>query len=238
MDRTGGTLLGGRVVYTQLAAGYRTGIEPVLMAAAVPAKAGDTVLEGGCGAGAALLCLLHRLPGVRGLGIELDADMAALARDNVRANGADAEIMEADVMDLAALPAKVDHAMANPPWRDPASTPSPDPKRRLALQGHGPDWIAPLAASLTPRGTLTLIVPARACAAAMAALHGAGLGRIVLCPLWPRQGAEAGIVLLQARRGVLASRVVAGLTLHGAGAAFTPEADAILRGGAALGLPG
>ena len=60
MDTTEGTLLGGRVRYAQPARGYRTGIEPVLLAAAVPAVPGQAVLEAGTGAGAALLCLAAR----------------------------------------------------------------------------------------------------------------------------------------------------------------------------------
>ncbi|MEM6466501.1 MAG: methyltransferase, partial [Pseudomonadota bacterium] len=37
--------LGGRVQITQPAKGYRAGTDPVLLAAAVPALAGQTVLE-------------------------------------------------------------------------------------------------------------------------------------------------------------------------------------------------
>ncbi|HJS85951.1 MAG TPA: SAM-dependent methyltransferase, partial [Acetobacteraceae bacterium] len=61
MDVTGGTLLGGRVRYAQPAEGFRSGIEPVLLAAAVPARPGECVLEGGSGAGAGLLCLAARI---------------------------------------------------------------------------------------------------------------------------------------------------------------------------------
>ena len=71
MDVTEGHLLGGRVRYAQPRVGYRTGIEPVLLAAAVAARAGERVLEAGCGAGAGLLCLAARVPGITGLGVEL-----------------------------------------------------------------------------------------------------------------------------------------------------------------------
>lgn len=57
---TTGHLLGGKVVYRQFSTGNRTGLEPVLMAAFVPARPGQTVMEGGCGAGAGLLCLSNR----------------------------------------------------------------------------------------------------------------------------------------------------------------------------------
>ncbi|MCC7428595.1 MAG: methyltransferase, partial [Alphaproteobacteria bacterium] len=48
-------LLGGRVVLRQPVRGYRAAIDPVLLAAFVPARAGEHVLEGGIGAGAAAL---------------------------------------------------------------------------------------------------------------------------------------------------------------------------------------
>ncbi|MBL4768768.1 MAG: methyltransferase, partial [Rhodobacteraceae bacterium] len=41
--------------------GYRAGIDPMLLAASVPAHAGQSVLELGCGAGAAILCLATRV---------------------------------------------------------------------------------------------------------------------------------------------------------------------------------
>ena len=86
MRTTAGGLLDGRVRYDQPVDGYRTGLEPVLLAAAVPARTGQRVLEAGTGAGAGLLCLAARVPGVMGVGIEADADMAALARCNLAAN--------------------------------------------------------------------------------------------------------------------------------------------------------
>ncbi|MEL6264223.1 MAG: methyltransferase, partial [Pseudomonadota bacterium] len=57
-------LLGGRVGLTQPRQGYRAATDPVLLAAAVPAAAGETVLELGIGAGAAVLCLAARVPGL------------------------------------------------------------------------------------------------------------------------------------------------------------------------------
>ena len=46
--------LDGRVRIRQPARGYRAGVDPVLLAASVPARDGQRVLELGCGVGAAL----------------------------------------------------------------------------------------------------------------------------------------------------------------------------------------
>ena len=45
--------LGGKLRILQPRDGYRAGIDPVLLAASIPARAGDRVLDLGCGAGVA-----------------------------------------------------------------------------------------------------------------------------------------------------------------------------------------
>jgi len=95
---TQGHLLGGIVRYAQPRHGFRSGIEPVLLAAAVPARAGERVLEGGSGAGAALLCLAARVAGIRGIGVERDPALVALAARNAAANGwHELDFMAADI---------------------------------------------------------------------------------------------------------------------------------------------
>ncbi|MEJ1976699.1 MAG: methyltransferase [Acetobacteraceae bacterium] len=233
-----GTLLDGRVVYDQFLTGYRTGIEPVLLAASVPARPGERVLEAGTGAGAGLLCLAARVAGVVGIGVEQDADLAALGQANAAANGFGAvSIAAGDVLAMESG-SPVDHAMANPPWHPAGGTRSEDGLRDSAKRGRPGlvhDWTAALAARLRHRGTLTLIVPARATTEALAALAAAQCGSQALLPLWPGVGREARIVLVQAiRDGRAGCRVLPGLMLHGEDGAFTPAAEAILRGGAAL----
>ncbi len=233
-----GFLLGGRVRHDQPASGHRTGIEPVLLAASIPARPGERVLEGGTGSGAALLCLAARVPGLTGIGVERDAAVADVAAGNVAANGfSGLTIVVADLAD-ARLEGKFDHALANPPWHDPAGTASPDPARAAARRA-GPElfalWARRLAAPLRHRGTLTLIVAAAAVPACLAALAAAGCGGPAVLPLWPRAGVAAKLVLL---RGVKDSRapfrLLTGLVLHAPDGAFTPEASAILRAGAPL----
>ena len=212
----------------------------MLLAASVPARPGERVLEAGAGAGAGLLCLAARVPGVHGLAVELDPGLAALARANFTRNGA-AERVAVLEGDIAAVDVgTADHAMANPPWFDPGGTPSPVPGRRLAKQsvpGTLAVWTRAMAARLRWRGTLTLALPAAAMADGLAALGAAGCGSFAVLPLWPRAGRPAKLVLLRGVRGGAGGcRVLAGLTLHEAKGGFTPEMDAVLRGGGALDL--
>jgi tRNA1(Val) A37 N6-methylase TrmN6 len=65
----------------------------------------------------------------------------------------------------------------------------------------------------------------------------AGLGEIVVFPLWPRACQAAKRVLVRARVASKTPMVLApGLVLHGADGKFTPETEAILRDGAELPL--
>jgi tRNA1(Val) A37 N6-methylase TrmN6 len=243
---TDGHLLDGRVRYAQPKNGYRTGIEPVFLAASVPARAGQRVLEAGTGAGAGLLCLHHRVSGLHGLGLEIEPAMAEIAARNFAANdAAELSVLCADVMapdlhrQLGAEP--FDHIFSNPPWHDAAGTQPTGTLRtraKVAAAGLLGGWTAQLSPRLKPGGSLTLIVPAQAAPDALAAFSAFGLGSPLLFPLWPRAGQEARILLLQAIKGGRAGfRLAAGLILH-EGQCFTPAADAVLRGGAALDLRG
>ncbi|MBL9010312.1 MAG: methyltransferase, partial [Alphaproteobacteria bacterium] len=78
--------LGGTLTLVQPASGFRAGVDSVMLAAAVPARAGERVLELGSGAGVAALCLARRVEGVAVTGLEIQADLAALAAENAAAN--------------------------------------------------------------------------------------------------------------------------------------------------------
>ena len=232
---TDGALLGGRLRYRQFRYGYRTGIEPVLLAAAVPARPGQRVLEAGCGAGAGLMCLSARVSGLSGTGVEADPGTAALARHNWASNRMDRLVLhEGRVADLPPTLGLFDHAFANPPWHRGDASASPFDRRDLARRGRPElldEWITALSARLRSGGTLTLILPAGLHARAGAALHASGsLGGITLLPLWPKPGMAAKIVLMQARRNSTADAVLLpGLVLHRDGGGYTDAAESILR---------
>jgi tRNA1Val (adenine37-N6)-methyltransferase len=239
-DQTAGHLLDGRVRYAQPRRGFRSGIEPVLLAATIPASPRSRVLEGGSGAGATLLCIAARVPGVLGVGIEQDPALVTLAQRNAVANGwHDLRFVNGDVTALSMSDA-FDHACANPPYHVAAGTPSPDASRRSAKRaGTGllAAWASALARPLRQRGTLTFILPALLLPEATAAFAEAGCAPTAALPLWPRQGAAANLLILRGVNGSRAPfRLLPGLVLHAADGAFSAAAEAILRGGAALEL--
>jgi tRNA1Val (adenine37-N6)-methyltransferase len=245
-DLTHGHLLGGRVRYSQPRTGFRSGIEPVLLAAAVPARAGDHVLEAGTASGAALLCLAARVPGVSGIGVDLDPALCRLARANATANGfSTLSFTAGDILGeagagLGEAGARVfDHVFANPPYHR-GGTRSPNAAREAAKRsGNGQldAWISVLAQSVRARGTVTVILPAALLPQCLHAMAAARCGGSVVVPLWPRQQREAKLLIVRAvkdSRGP--ARLLPGLVLHADEGGFTRGAEAILRDGAALGF--
>jgi tRNA1(Val) A37 N6-methylase TrmN6 len=235
-------LLGGRVRLRQPRDGLRAGHDAVLLAASVPARPGDRVLELGCGSGAAFLCLAARVPGLTIVAVEREAALAELARENAALNGISESVtvIEGDVADPAlrrALPTCT-HGFANPPFW-PAGTTPPAALRSAAThaaEARLEDWAGCLAAALRhrDRGTATLVLPAARFADGLCALAVSGFGSPAILPLWPRAGVAAKRVLLSARFGGRGpGRVLPGLTLHDADGP-TAAAEAILRDGAAL----
>ena len=233
-----GTLLDGRIAYSQPVEGYRTGIEPMLLAAAVPARPGERVVEAGTGAGAGLLALAARVAGLTGLGIECQPAMADIARANFAANARDGlRVDTTDVVEWVA-DSPFDHAFANPPWHAPDGTPSPVAGRRTAKIGHPAllaGWADVLARSLRRRGTLTLILPAASLAHGIAALLAADCAQATVIPLWPKAGQAARLVIVSGvRHGKGPAGLTPGLVLHDATGRYTAEAEAVLRSGAPL----
>lgn len=237
-------LLGGRLALLQPRAGFRAGSDAVLLAAAVPARAGESVLDLGCGVLAAGLCLALRVPGIELVGLEIQPAYAALARANAARNAVPALVVEGD---LARPPPGVacrgfDHVLTNPPFLADPGTPAGDAGRDLARRETAPlaRWLDAALRRLRPGGRLTLIQRTGRLDAALAALAGRA-GDIVILPLAPRPGATARRVILSARKGARGPlRLAAPFVLHDGPAhdgdrdSYSAAAAAVLRGGAAL----
>jgi tRNA1(Val) A37 N6-methylase TrmN6 len=236
----------GRLRLFQPLKGYRAATDPVLLAAACPAEPGQSVLDLGCGAGAAALCLGHRVPGLALAGLELQPAYADLARRNAERNGIPVDVHEGDLARMpSALRRDFDHVIANPPYYHAGGSPSPVAARARAMQVDTPlsDWVAAATRRLRPGGWLTLICGADGLPEVLAALA-PKLGSAAVLPLSPREGRPALRVIVQARKGGRAPfRLLAPFIIH-AGAAhdgdresYTPAANSVLRDGADLLAP-
>ncbi len=230
------TLLDGRVRLEQGVGGLRAGLDAVMLAAAVPARPGQSVLELGLGTGAASLCLAARVPGLALTGVEIDPGQAALARANAAANGAALTVVEGDIFHLPpSLKCGFDQVLCNPPFYGPGQA-SADPRRASAMldQGALTDWLKSGLQRTVSGGIFTIILRADRLGEALGALPPHGL---TVIPLWPHVGEGAKRVIVRVRPGSRAPlALLAGLVLHEADGSWTAQADAILRDGEPLAL--
>ena len=234
--------LGGRLCLWQPTHGYRAGIDPVLLAASVHAEPGQSVLDLGCGVGAAALCLGARVPGLRLTGVEVQPQYAALARRN---GGDSLEVIEAD---LTALPLDLrqrqfDHVIANPPYFDRAASRAAQDAGRETATGEATPlhiWVRVAAKRLAPKGYAHIIHRVERLPDILRAMH-EHLGSVEVLPIAPRQGRSAELVIVRARKsGRAAFRLHAPLILHqgdrheGDREDYFPAIRAVLRDGAPL----
>lgn len=230
--------LGDRLRIAQPVRGYRAGADAVMLAAACPAEPGQYILELGCGAGVASLCLGWRVRGLAQTGVERDMEAADLARRNAAANQIALEVITSD---LAAMPSGLrarsfDHVIANPPYFT-GGTSSDNSARALARQEQTPlaIWIEAALRRLRPGGLLTLIQRADRLDGAILALAGRA-GDLMVLPVAARPGHDAGRVILRAKKGARGPmRLLAPFMMHkgaihpGDGGDFTDAAQAVLR---------
>ena len=239
--------LGGKIHILQPVSGYRAGIDPVLLAASIPAKPGDTVLELGCGGGVASFCLAARVPDLMLTGLELQPYYAGLAQKNARENGITFDVVTGDLSDMpdTLRQRQFTHVLANPPYFDrDASTPARDQGREMAMGEATPlsAWVAAAAKRAAPKGTVTFIHRADRLPELLQAMM-QHLGSLEVLPLIPRAGKPARLVLIRGQKnGRAAFRLHHGWVLHaghghdGDRENYTPPTACILREGAALGF--
>ena len=228
-------LLGGRIRLVQPARGNRAAVDPILLAAAVPAEASEHALEIGCGTGAASLALAARVRGIQVTGLDLQADLVAMASESARLSGLGSEVGFI-TGDLLAPPDDVsgafDHVMANPPfYRSGSGNLSPDPARRLANMEGEADLAAWVRFALQRAGKTVTFIHIAERAGELADLFIAAAADVVLLPVGKRRA------LVQARpfgTGVLVT--LPPFVLHEADGGFTPAAKAVLWDAAPLPL--
>ncbi|MFI0396639.1 tRNA1(Val) (adenine(37)-N6)-methyltransferase [Paracoccus jiaweipingae] len=234
--------LGGRLSVWQPAQGYRAGADAVMLAAACPARPGQQVLELGCGAGVAALCLARRVDlGV--MGLERQPGYAELARRNADENGLPLRVV---VGDLAQMPPDLrarhfDGVLMNPPYFG-SGTRAPDAGRGTARHENTPlaDWLDAGLRRLRPGGWLAVIHRPERLGDLLAGL-GTRAGAVCILPIAARAGRDAGRVIVTARKGrrdpmrLLPPFVMHAKPSHSADAEdLTPQATAVLRHCAAI----
>lgn len=237
-------ILGGQLLIEQPKDGYRIAIDPIFLSATVNPKTEASVLEVGCGVGAASLCLAHRQPNLRIHGFDIQADVVRLASQNAMRN----QLRESVDFMVGSLhrppprltPASYDYVLSNPPFYEaPHHTSSPILQKDLSHQESEAtlkEWLQFCLRMLRLKGIVTLIHRPERLQDILDSLTPA-CGDIKIYPLWPKKGTSAKRLIIQAEKGSRAPlKLMAGLTLHQADGTYTTDADMILRGKAILSL--
>lgn len=243
--------LGGALTILQPRAGYRAGIDAVLLAAAVPVEGGreERVLDAGAGVGVVGLCIARRVPTAHVDLVENEPQLATLARQNVARNNLQdrVKVFEADLAGPAAALAAAGiaaeayaHVAANPPFHVEGR--GRRPKHGIKAAAHAMPagslgrWVRFLTRVTAPGGSLTLVHRPEVLSELLPLLDGR-FGAIKILPLHPRAGEPAVRILVQARKGSRAPlTLLCGRVLHNDDHSFRPEIADVLRRGAALTL--
>jgi tRNA1(Val) A37 N6-methylase TrmN6 len=233
--------LGGQLRLRQPKSGHRAGHDAMLLAAAAAARSGDRVVDLGAGVGAAGLAVARRVPGIELVLVEIDATLAALARDNAASNGIGAQVVVLDVTSAAdgfaaagLTPDSVDLVLMNPPFNDPARHRASPHKGReiahVATETTLESWVRASRRLLKSGGALTLIWRADGVAEVLAAL-GRGFGSLTILPVHGDARSPAIRVLIRAIKGGKAPvRMLAALMLNDESAVPNKAVQEVLAG--------
>jgi tRNA1Val (adenine37-N6)-methyltransferase len=233
-------LLRGRIKVLQPRRGARVSLDALLLADF--ARADDTrlgsVLDLGCGGGVIGLALAVADPTAQVTGVEIQPDMAAIARRNARLNGAGerVKIIQGDLTrprDLPLEPGTFDLVVSNPPFHSGEGRVSRDPARALARQELActVDDIAAVAHRFVrPRGRASFVFPADRLADLLVALSLASLRPRLVRAVHSVANEPARRILVEAMRDYRGGVTVCPpLVVHGNDRrSYTPEGARIL----------
>lgn len=246
-DLTEDALLGGQLLLKQKRSGHRAGHDAILLAAATEAREGDLVVDLGTGVGTAGLALARRVAGLKLCLVEINPELAELARVNAAANAIDAGVIVLDVTADAQvfathglMPDRADRVLMNPPFNDPSRhRGSPDQARQaahVATEETLHAWVHAARRILRSNGVLTLIWRADGLAEVLAALS-RGFGSLSVLPIHGDAEKPAIRVLVRAVKGGRAPlRLLPGLMLNDESRLPKKEVRNILEGRAVLPL--
>jgi tRNA1(Val) A37 N6-methylase TrmN6 len=245
-ETTSDAWLGGRLRLRQPLKGHRVGSDAALLAAAAPSA--ERIIDVGAGVGAVGLALLKRFESAEADLVEIEADIAKLATENASVNGLAlrTRVLVADVtLARSRSAAKLEDGLAdlivtNPPFFASLKVRSSPQERRARAHtfiGEGATlaaWIKGALALLAPGGRFVMIHRPDALGEILQNFEGR-LGGVAILPVHPRESEPAHRLLIAGVKGARAPMTIRpALLLHDNAGAFTPKAEALHRGEAAI----
>lgn len=233
------SFLDGGLKVCQSRYGYRFSVDAAILAFhAIPDKPDARILDLGTGCGIMPLVTALRYPDVHITGVEIQAELAALARNNVEENGflSRITIVEGDFLRLRSndIGPPVDMVITNPPYRRPHSG-RVSPQNQRAVARHEiavslDGLIKTMRRFLSNGGRGWIIYPVERLAELMAGMQAYGLEPKFLKMIHPRIGLDAKRCLLKVVKGGRPG-LIAGppLVIYNADGGYSDDMRAILR---------
>lgn len=226
--------------------GHRSGVDAMILAAAVPAGFDGAVADFGAGAGAAGMATAARCPTARVTLVENDPVMADFARRTIghRDNAAFSSrlfIVEADIslsgkarVDSGLCDRSFDYVIMNPPFNSPRDRATPDALKASAHVmnvGMFEAWQRTAAAVLRPGGGIAVIARPASLKEILTASEGR-FGSLRILPILPRPSDAAIRILVTGVKGSRAGlSLEPPIVLHGeSGNGFSARAEAVING--------
>jgi tRNA1(Val) A37 N6-methylase TrmN6 len=234
------------VIVQPKSSGHRSGIDAMLIAAALPDDFNGKVADFGAGAGAAGLAVAARCALASVTLIENDPVMAEFARRTVgdeknAALSSRLSVLEADVslagkkrFNSGLCDRCFDFVIMNPPFnssRDRATKDEMKARAHVMTEGMFEAWLRTAAAVLKPTGQVALIARPQSIPEIFDACKGR-FGSLEILPVQPRANETAIRIVICGTKGSRAPlSLLAPLVLHGkSGNGFSTRTEAIING--------
>jgi tRNA1Val (adenine37-N6)-methyltransferase len=230
------TFFNGRIRVHQNPGGYRFSIDSVLLAAGIDPKPGDRILDLGTGCGIIPLILAYRYKEITISGVEIQKEIAELAKCNIAENQLSGRVTVAcrNMKDLPvdSIAGPVDWVVTNPPYRR-AGSGRVNPNRERAIARHEimvnlPELMAVVRRMLKTAGKFIIIYPAERLTDCLTEMRGHGIEPKGLRMVHSRHNTEAKLVLVQGAKGVGPGMIVGTpLIIYNDDGEYTPEVEAM-----------
>jgi tRNA1Val (adenine37-N6)-methyltransferase len=233
------TLFTGRLKVRQKRKGYRFSIDAPILAHHVSLQGFGVGVELGIGCGIVSLILADRFPAARIYGMEIQRELAQLAKENVRLNDMEdrVTIFEGDIKDFRSYlrPGMADVVFSNPPYRKVGSGRlSPDPERAWAkheIKVSLSDILLAAERLLKDTGRVVLIYPAERVSDMIAQMRTSRLEAKGLRFVHPKEGGDAELVLAEGiKHGKPGLKVYPPLMVTTKDGVYSEEMKDILKG--------
>ena len=232
MDTSEDTFFNGHIRIKQERCGYRFAIDAVLLAHHASPRPGERVLDLGTGCGIIPLMLAFRHPQLKICGIEIQVQLAQLAKDNVTANRMEDRIeiccMDMRCLKPQALSGPVDLAVSNPPYRKKDSGRiNPDRQKAIAMHEIKNTLLDVTEAArrvLRTAGRLVTIYPAERMTEVLVQFRSSGLEPKRMRMIHSRSAEEAKLFVIEGVKGGRAGvKIAPPLHIYHADGSYTSE---------------